>query len=423
MSKSKSTTAYNLGNIINMNNADQLKIPTYQRGQVWSKYQKQLLIDSILRDIDIPKLYFDVKNEGNGEVYEVVDGQQRIGAIVEFLDNQFSIMQDADPVNGQEIKGKLYSQLPTTVQIQKLQNYNLDIVLLREYSQEDVKEMFVRLQEGAPLNAAEKRRALPGNIPAVVEALSGRNLFTTEHVVGFSEIRFAFEDRAAKILHQFIKGEISAISPSEIKSTYMDNQELNPEANVVKDIRTAMNFLHSALKDKSPKLMKWGVLRLVYLANEMLKEFNLNQFKQEFGDAWIAFELGRKADREKEVDEQDPLLVEFSNCARGDSLAGQRYLHDHLKREFVRRLPKLKVKDRARSFSEDQRWVLFQNSSSKCEANTESSWYSADDCEGEIAIDNFHADHIEPHSAGGATSIDNGQALCVRCNQKKSDSV
>jgi uncharacterized protein with ParB-like and HNH nuclease domain len=31
--------------------------PTYQRSAVWKPNQKRLLIDSILRKIDIPKLY------------------------------------------------------------------------------------------------------------------------------------------------------------------------------------------------------------------------------------------------------------------------------------------------------------------------------------------------------------------------------
>ena len=34
----------------------------------------------------------------------------------------------------------------------------------------------------------------------------------------------------------------------------------------------------------------------------------------------------------------------------------------------------------------------------------------------------FHADHIHPFSRGGATELDNGQALCALCNLKKGDS-
>lgn len=35
----------------------------------------------------------------------------------------------------------------------------------------------------------------------------------------------------------------------------------------------------------------------------------------------------------------------------------------------------------------------------------------------------FHADHILPFSKGGATEVQNGQALCPTCNLKKSDKI
>jgi 5-methylcytosine-specific restriction endonuclease McrA len=31
----------------------------------------------------------------------------------------------------------------------------------------------------------------------------------------------------------------------------------------------------------------------------------------------------------------------------------------------------------------------------------------------------FHADHVVPFSKGGATTVNNGQALCPRCNLLK----
>jgi 5-methylcytosine-specific restriction endonuclease McrA len=31
----------------------------------------------------------------------------------------------------------------------------------------------------------------------------------------------------------------------------------------------------------------------------------------------------------------------------------------------------------------------------------------------------FHSDHVRPYSKGGATTLDNGQALCAACNLKK----
>jgi len=61
-------------NILNLN-------PLYQRNAVWTKSQKQLLVDSILVGIPIPSFYFNSITENQ---IDVVDGQQRLRSILEF---------------------------------------------------------------------------------------------------------------------------------------------------------------------------------------------------------------------------------------------------------------------------------------------------------------------------------------------------
>src|SRR5947209_6429955 len=64
-----------------------ITFPEYQREkELWSQEAKIRLIDSIFKDIDIPKLYFNLNDK---KQYEVVDGQQRLWAIWEYLSNQY----------------------------------------------------------------------------------------------------------------------------------------------------------------------------------------------------------------------------------------------------------------------------------------------------------------------------------------------
>ena len=63
--------------------------PDFQRPSVWSVSQKQLLIDTILRGYDIPKMYWR-KIKVNPDAYEVVDGQQRLRAIWSFFDGEYA---------------------------------------------------------------------------------------------------------------------------------------------------------------------------------------------------------------------------------------------------------------------------------------------------------------------------------------------
>ena len=66
--------------------------PVYQRrGGLWSPKNKAFLIDSILNDFDIPKLYIADFTWGNttlnhqSKAYAVIDGKQRFETIFDFL--------------------------------------------------------------------------------------------------------------------------------------------------------------------------------------------------------------------------------------------------------------------------------------------------------------------------------------------------
>ena len=59
--KHKNTKPYTISNLKHLSESGKIRIPDYQREKVWSLYQKQLLLDSLIRDIDIPKLYFSMK--------------------------------------------------------------------------------------------------------------------------------------------------------------------------------------------------------------------------------------------------------------------------------------------------------------------------------------------------------------------------
>jgi len=64
-----------------------------------------------------------------------------------------------------------------------------------------------------------------------------------------------------------------------------------------------------------------------------------------------------------------------------------------------------------RRFNLRQRRALYLAANGRCER-----------CGDELE-EGWHADHVIPHSKGGATTIDNGQALCPDCNQTKSDTM
>jgi uncharacterized protein with ParB-like and HNH nuclease domain len=60
--------------------------PPYQRKSVWSKKKKQSLLDSLFRRYYIPNIVIrEVRLSDNQTVNEIIDGQQRINTVQDFL--------------------------------------------------------------------------------------------------------------------------------------------------------------------------------------------------------------------------------------------------------------------------------------------------------------------------------------------------
>lgn len=69
----------------------------YQRKLVWGIEEKRLLIDSMLKEIPLPAILlvrFDIPQEGQKDILEIVDGMQRLNAIISFVMGEFGIEYD-----------------------------------------------------------------------------------------------------------------------------------------------------------------------------------------------------------------------------------------------------------------------------------------------------------------------------------------
>jgi hypothetical protein len=137
--------------------------PEYQRRLRWSNTQKSLLIESLLLNIPVPPIFL---YESDLARYEVMDGQQRLNAIREFMNNEFRLtgLSQLHPLNG-----KTYSKIPPVIKKGLDRSSLAAIVLLFETDQpvHDQKKVrryvFERLNTGGrKLNHQEVRNAVYG---------------------------------------------------------------------------------------------------------------------------------------------------------------------------------------------------------------------------------------------------------------------
>lgn len=119
----------------------------YQRGMVWSKAQKALLIDSIMRGFDIPKIYLSKLPDGSEYLFNVIDGKQRLTAIWDFVSDSFPLLEKLSkfPALG-ELGGSRWSDLPDKAK-DKLQFATITVTKVEGETREEVHELFLRLQQ------------------------------------------------------------------------------------------------------------------------------------------------------------------------------------------------------------------------------------------------------------------------------------
>lgn len=181
--------------------------PDYQRmGGVWTLEKKQLLIDSILNDYDVPKLYFhEFSRElkaSTGYSYAVVDGRQRLQTIWEFIDGKFPLSSDFEYLRDETIDLTGLSYDDIAKEFPKIRiafdSFVLPVVGIRTDDEDLIEDMFSRLNEAVPLNAAEKRNAIGGDMVAAIRDIAGLDLFA--RCVRFRNNRYQHREVAARML-------------------------------------------------------------------------------------------------------------------------------------------------------------------------------------------------------------------------------
>jgi len=149
---------YPISEFLNWQASDQLVIsPRFQRRRVWIPKAQSYLIDTILKQMPIPPVYirFIIEPARHRTIREVVDGQQRIGTIFDFIKGKFTVLRTHNP----EYAGMTYSELPEQTQI-KFLSYKISVNMLEGVSDEDVLKIFARLNTyTVPLNKQELRNA------------------------------------------------------------------------------------------------------------------------------------------------------------------------------------------------------------------------------------------------------------------------
>jgi hypothetical protein len=383
--------------------------PDFQRPAVWSKSQKQLLVDTILRDYDIPKLYWR-KTGSKPDRYDVVDGQQRLRAVWEYFDGTFALPRDADPIDGEVVKGLTYEELPDELRV-RFDVYGLDVVVLEDADEDEVREMFLRLQNGTSLKAQEKRNAYPGQMRAYVRQLVNHAFFKS---VGFANSRFTYDLVAAQLVCLELAGGPINIKNADLNKMYIENVAFDSTCLDAKAVQRTLGILAKAFPDRTPELERYNVVSLYCVVSELQKQYAFQQVEPLLHDWFLSFESQRREQENKPEDEIDAEWATYKEKISHSTDAEEsiRWRMEFMLRNFLERHPGIQLKDNQRDFTHVQRVAVFRRDLGHCQLKLM--------CNGDkVTWDDWHCDHLVAWTSGGKTTVENGRTACAACNLSK----
>lgn len=142
----------------------------YQRKLVWTLTEKQKLVESILRKYPIPAILV-AEREGEPGTYEIIDGLQRLHAIMSFIETAYpTIDKKYFDVNhfptamSRASAGKFEatesSSLLTPKEVSTILDYSISLSVMRNATESEVNDVFDRINTyGHRLSDQERRQA------------------------------------------------------------------------------------------------------------------------------------------------------------------------------------------------------------------------------------------------------------------------
>jgi hypothetical protein len=129
--------------------------PKFQRRPVWKLPHRSYFIDTLLRGLPVPPIYLreTQRPDFSGRVREVIDGQQRIRAVLDYMDGKYSISRTLPS----PWAGKSFKQLTPELR-ERIENFHFSCEVFHGLSDAAVLEMFSRINTySVQLNRQELR--------------------------------------------------------------------------------------------------------------------------------------------------------------------------------------------------------------------------------------------------------------------------
>jgi len=327
--------------------------PIYQREFVYKDAQRNAVIDTVKNNFPLNVLYWVENRDGS---YEVLDGQQRLISIGQYVSSTFSI-------EWPEI-GNVYFHNLTEDQQDQILNYRLMVYFCEGTDSEKLDWFRVINIAGEKLTDQELRNAIFAG-PWVSDA---KRYFSRNNCPAY------------QIATEYLRG-------TAIRQDYLETAIKWISSNTVQE------YMSTHQHDRHAKEL-WNYFEEVV---EWVKRIFINYRKAMKGTPFGSLYNGY---RDKEYD-PDRIEKEVSTLMQDEDVQKKSGIYQYI---FDRDEKHLNI----RTFTDNQKIEAYEKQQGICTH-----------CGKKFGLDEMEADHITPWSKGGKTTPENCQMLCLQCNRVK----
>lgn len=309
--------------------------PIYQRyGGLWSKSNKAYLIDSILNEFDIPKIYIadftyvDTPLNQRNKSYAIIDGKQRFEAIFDFFDGKLELSEQFEYSKEPSLKLGGLSLKDLRANYPKIasdfENFNLSVMSIITDEEEKINDLFVRLNTSKPLTGAEIRSAMTGQVPKLIKGIAQHQFFKNR--IRFSVKRKQDENVAAKLLLIEFRGGFVDTKKYHIDRFVEEGikSESTDFARSAKRVERILDEMADVFNDKDPLLSSSGILNIYYWFFRKYSRDHKNDLREFLVDFDRARTYARKIAKNLSIEDEsiDRDVIDFNIIIRSPNDQG-----------------------------------------------------------------------------------------------------
>jgi hypothetical protein len=220
----------------NLQNASISSDNSFQRRYVWLEKHRIKLIESILIGYPIPEIYLwlkQIRSENGEAAYSIIDGQQRLGALQDFINNNFHLRAEDLEFSDSAYANKTFEGLDKENKV-NLWKYPFSLRIVdSNIKREEIVNMFLRLNSvNMNLNPQELRNAkFEGKFIQLAEEIANHEFWETYHIFKAGEVRRMQDlEFVSLILVFFRKGIEDELTQGNLDEVYELYNEIYEES-------------------------------------------------------------------------------------------------------------------------------------------------------------------------------------------------